>query len=214
MQTRTALSGMAPDITVLPPLALPSVADEVDHRVANHLQLISALISIEARQVADTATLAILERTRGRIAAIAGVHRQLYSRGTAEVDLGSYLEELGKQLSRCCAPHRNVTVDADTVPVGSTVAASVGILATELVTNACKHAYAAEEPGDVRITLRRLASGAHRLAVEDRGSGGEPESAGTGLGSHLIEATVARLGGVSAWEDARPGIRFRMDVRF
>ncbi len=212
MQTRIAESN--PAVAVLPPIVMPSVADEVSHRMANHLQLISALISIEAHGVSDPAMLAILERTRARIAAVGGVHRQLYRAGTDDVDLGGYLEDLGEQLSGSCASHRPIFVDADPVRVGSAVAASVGILVTELVTNACKHAYAAAEPGGVGITLRGMPGGMHRLAVYDRGRGRGAAYAGSGMGSRLIEATVAKLGGKFAWEDALPGTRFRMDVRF
>jgi two-component sensor histidine kinase len=205
---------MARGATVLPPAEIPSIADEVNHRVANHLQLIASLISAEARGVSDPETLAVLERTQLRIAAIGGVHRHLYAEGTADVDLGWYLEELGEQLSHSCPRHRRVLVDAETMPGGSAAASSLGILATELVTNACKHAYAAEAPGDVLVTLRRLSDGTRRFTVEDRGRGPVPGSAKPGLGSRLIEATVAKLGGTARWEDALPGTRFSMDVRF
>jgi two-component sensor histidine kinase len=213
MQTGTAPAGTMSNLAVLPPVTMPSAADEVNHRVANHLQLIAALISVEARDVTDPVTLAVLERTRDRITAIGGLHRQLYRAGTADVDLGSYLEDLGEQLSQSWAPYRHVLVDADTVLVGGAIAASVGILATELVTNACKHAYAPDEAGDVWITLRRLANGAHRLIVQDRGHGRSTHDRASGLGSRLIQATAAKLGGVCAWEDAQPGTSFRMDVR-
>jgi two-component sensor histidine kinase len=162
---------MARGATVLAPVEMPSIADEVNHRVANHLQLIASLISAEARGVSDPETLAVLERTQLRIAAIGGVHRHLYVEGTADVDLGWYLEELGERLSHSCPRHRRVLVDAETMPGGSAAASSLGILATELVTNACKHAYAAEVPGDILVTLRRLSDGTRRFTVEGRRPG-------------------------------------------
>ena len=87
------------------------------------------------------------------------------------------------------------------------------LIVSELVTNACKHAYAADELGSILITLRCRADGAYRLMVEDRGTGvGMPE-AGSGIGNRLIKATVVSLGATAKWENAQPGTRFIMDFR-
>ena len=199
---------------ILAPVGTPTAADEVNHRVANHLQLISALISAEARTVSDPALLAVLERTRQRIAAVGGIHRHLYANSSSgEVDLGEYLDVLGMDLSLSCGNHRRILIDAETLPVASATASSIGIQSTELVTNACKHAYAPGEPGDILVSLRRTGARRYRFTVEDHGRGLPGRSAGTGLGSRLIDAMVAQLGAVSAWEQARPGTRFRMDLR-
>ena len=193
---------------------MPSTADEVNHRVANQLQLIAALISAEERSISDPMTLDVLERTRQRIVAVGAVHRQLYAGGRSEVDLGEYLEDLGEQLARSCSPHRRIVVNAETVPVNGKIATAFGILVTELVTNACKHAYAAGDPGDIHVGLRRIARGAYQLVVEDGGAGLGSGGRGAGLGSRLINATVAKLAAVATWEDCLPGTRFRMEVRF
>jgi two-component sensor histidine kinase len=198
----------------IPTNRMPSASDEVNHRVANQLQLIAALISVEARTVVDAGTLGVLERTRQRIVAVGAVHRQLYVGSRSEVDLGEYLEDLGEQLSRTCGPQRLVGIDADTVPVTADVATAFGILATELITNACKHAYGVDEPGDIFVLLRRRPDGAYRFTVEDRGGGSRTPGRQAGLGSRLIHATVAKLDATAVWEDAKPGTRFRMDVRF
>ena len=192
---------------------IPDAADEANHRIANQLQLVAALIAVEARG-ASRETIAALERTRERIVAIGAVHRHLHTSDDGAIDLGDYLEELGERLSRSCGPGRPVTVDAETVPVTSATATMVGVLATELVTNACKHAYRAGEPGGILMTLHRRADGRYRFAVEDRGRASATPSAGTGLGNRLIHATAAKLGATVAWEDAAPGTRFLMDVRF
>jgi two-component sensor histidine kinase len=213
MRMTTASDPTAYRATALPAAPPPSVSDEVNHRLANHLQLIAALISVEARDVVDPQLLAVLTRTQHRITAIGQVHRQLYAHAADEVDLGAYLEDLGGQLAQSCAPHRRIIVDAETVPVSGSTASSIGILATELITNACKHAYAPAEPGDVRVTLRRLDDGAYRLTVEDRGRGSAAGSGDAGLGSRLMAAMVTKIGAVMFREDARPGTCFRIDVR-
>ena len=198
---------------VLPPLAAPTAMDEANHRVANSLQIVAALLTIEARDVVDPAAAAILGRMQQRIEAIGAVHRQLYTRTDAsQINLDIYLQTLGEQIGRSCPDHRRIIVAADTVLVDAAKASSIGMLMVELVTNACKHAYAAHAPGHVLITLLRHAPGKYRLMVEDRGIGTTGVRRVDGLGSRLIAATVARLGASSVWEDAAPGTRFYMDV--
>lgn len=141
---------------VLPPLAAPTAMDEANHRVANSLQIVAALLTIEARDVADPAAAAILGRMQQRIEAIGAVHRQLHTRTDAsQINLDIYLQTLGEQIGRSCPGHRRIIVAADTVLVDAAKASSIGILMVELVTNACKHAYAAHAPGHVLITLLR-----------------------------------------------------------
>jgi two-component sensor histidine kinase len=197
----------------MPGAFVPSAADEANHRIANQLQLIAALILVEARG-ASPETSAALERTRERIVAVGAIHRHLYAHDDAEIDLGAYLDELGERLSRSCGPERPIVIDADSVPVTGDVATMIGLLTTELVTNACKHAYRTGEPGGVRVSLRRQAQGGHWFMVEDRGQASGSATSGTGLGSRLIDAMVLKLGAVASWDDAQPGTRFRMDARF
>ncbi|PNA90840.1 two-component system sensor histidine kinase/response regulator, partial [Pseudomonas sp. MPR-AND1B] len=83
----------------LPPMPEPSAADEVNHRVANSLQLLAAMVSIEARGIVDPLALAALDMTQRRIGAIAGVHRLLYQvRDARSVDMAAYLGELAGDL--------------------------------------------------------------------------------------------------------------------
>jgi two-component sensor histidine kinase len=213
MTTNSATAG-GPAITVLPAAPEPSSADEINHRIANSLQLLQAMVSVEARGIEDPAALAALDMTQRRIGAIAGVHRQLYRTHEAStVDLGAYLDELGQELDAGCANAavgRRVLVDASPVAVAASEATAIGIMVSELVGNACKYAYAPDEPGDVRIALRPMLFGGYILEVEDRGHGRARDAApqGSGLGSRLIDMMATRLGGWHGYDDARPGTRF------
>jgi two-component sensor histidine kinase len=214
MQAATHRFDPAPGLaTILPPLAEPSAADETNHRVANNLQLLCALIAVEEREARDPVALAILERTRQRIAAIAGVHRQLYTTvRPSRIDLGAYLSEMGAQIGCTCPDHRRVIVEAQSLSVDAEVASSIGLLAAELITNACKHAYAAHVPGTIRLSVRQLTGDGFEFCVEDQGRGVARTAGAKGLGSRLIDATVRKLDGLATWEDARPGLRFRLIV--
>lgn len=196
--------------TVLPPLPAPSIADEAHHRIANSLQLLCATVSLEARDVADDASRYALERTRRRIAAIAGVHRQLcQSSMEGRVDLGGYLEELGENLALGCPPGRRVLVRSVAMAVPSQDATAIGMIVSELVANACKYAYPVGAPGDVTIGVQEVPNG-YRLTVDDRGRGREGLATGQGLGYRLIVSLASQLQASCTWGSATPGTHFEM----
>jgi two-component sensor histidine kinase len=207
----------AAPIAVLPALAEPDSASEINHRVANSLQLLAAMVSVEARRIVDPAALAAFEMTLRRIGAIANVHRHLYrASAAASVDLGAYLEELSAALEQGfgdARAGRRILVAAESVTVSPEDATSIGIIVSELVGNACKYAYAPGEPGDIRILLRTLPFGGYRLDVSDRGcgiKGALPQ--GTGLGGRLIAMMANRLGAATAWNDAPRGTHFTLHL--
>jgi two-component sensor histidine kinase len=198
---------MAP--TLLPPLSDPTAADEANHRIANNLQLLSVLVASEARLVSDVAGRAALDRTQARLAAIMGIHRQLYAAPDADrVDLGEYLRALCDDLSRSLPAHRPLFVATDRAEARGEMAAALGVLVAELVLNACKHAYPGDAPGGIMVSLATVGDGEARLTVEDRGCGRSALASDGGLGSRLIDTTVRRLRGTARWERAEPGTRF------
>jgi two-component sensor histidine kinase len=206
-----------PAVTVLPPIREPTFIDESNHRIANSLQLLVAMAAAESRGIGDPAARAALERMQWRIDAIANVHRQLYrSREAGALDLGDYLEELAGNLETGAGhgpANRRVYVSAEAVQVSPEIATGVGIVVSEVVSNACKYAYPKDVPGDIWLSLRSLPLGGYRLAVEDRGRGLSDQIRGSGLGGRLIAAMSARLGASHLWEAAHPGTRFVMEAR-
>ncbi|WP_169798379.1 sensor histidine kinase [Sphingomonas soli] len=205
-------------VTVLPALPEPSRADETHHRIANSLQLLVAMVSMEARRIADPIAVAALDMTMRRITAIAGVQRMLYqSHAEATVELGAYLTDLCSELQQGCADEaigRRVRVAAGQIQVSAEDATAVGVIVSELVSNACKYAYPAGTPGDVFVTLRAMPFDGYVLEISDRGSGIFPDAApqGTGRGSRVIAMMAHRLGGCAVWSDAHPGTRFELYV--
>lgn len=215
MTATNPATGNGPAITVLPAAPEPTSADEINHRIANSLQLLAAMVSVESRGIQDPAALAALDMTQRRIRAIASVHRHLYrTHETSGIDLGAYLKELGCDLEAglaSAAAGRRILVHASPVTVTAEEATAIGIIVSELVGNACKHAYAPDEPGDVRIALGATPFCGYVLEVEDRGRG-LARAAGTGMGSRLIDMMAARLGARHGYHDAQPGTRFALCV--
>jgi two-component sensor histidine kinase len=189
---------------------LQTMMHEVNHRVANSLQLVSAFVHMQARTVAGSARSA-LEDTQRRIAAIAQVHKRLYtSDSVTSVEMDDYLAallaELEETWSTPAAP-RVLTLAAEPVRLNTDKAVAVGIIVSELVSNACKYAYPAEAAGEVRVALRQ--EGEHfALRVEDDGAGLPPngEVKGTGLGSRLISAMAATLKSAVTYDPDHQGV--------
>ncbi|WP_188852418.1 sensor histidine kinase [Aureimonas glaciei] len=195
-------------------LPVPTAAEEADHRIANSLQLVSALIGMEARRAKDPHARAALESTLHRVAAVAGVHRHLHRSTEGAVDLGAYVGELVRQLALGCAGQHVIVVDAAgdrPINVEAGDVSSLGIIVTEVILNACKYAYPAGVSGIVTLSVQRTRGG-YKLVVEDKGKGLDGETKGRGLGSRLIASTAERLGASLWWENLRPGTRFVLAV--
>jgi two-component sensor histidine kinase len=190
---------------------------EVNHRVGNSLALVAALVRLQATAVRDPAAVEALKETQARITAIAGIHRRLYTSDDVRfVEAGSYLanlvEELETSLRDAERPHK-VSVDAEPILLPTDKAVSVGVVVTELVTNAYKYAYPQGAGGEIRVRMRRGEDGQVRLAVEDDGVGwqGTGVPRGTGLGSRIVDAMASNLRCSVAFDPAHRGTRVLLD---
>jgi two-component sensor histidine kinase len=192
---------------------LETLLREVNHRVANSLQLVSALVQLQAAAMDDQVARAALEDTQSRIAAIAQVHRRLYTSSDVEsVDMREYLgalvDELAQTFSSSGAP-RNLKLVAAPIRLATDRAVSLGVIVNELVSNACKYAYAPTAAGEIRIMLEREGDDFFVLAVEDDGCGMAPvpSAKGTGLGTRVIKAMAQSLQSRVTYDSEHPGVR-------
>jgi len=182
---------------------------EVNHRVANSLALVGSLARLQANAVADLAAKEALKEIQVRIAAIAGVHRRLYtSEDVQVVDADAYLKSLVEELERsmnASGCEHAVRLRTDPVRIPTDRAVSLGVLVTELVTNAYKYAYPDCAAGEIRVSLKGE-GGEVVLAVEDDGVGwrGEGPARGSGLGMRIVSAMAANLGSAVTFDAERP----------
>lgn len=145
---------------------------EVQHRVKNNLQMIAALLRIEARNVENRTGPGPFDRLAGRIEAIKILYGLLDERGPGdEIDLGVYLGEIAAAALRSYgAEGVRLDLKVDAYPVSVNVAMPAGLVVNELLTNALKHAFAGREGGT--ITLHSLTDGnGCRVIVADNGNG-------------------------------------------
>ena len=185
---------------------------EVNHRVANSLQLIASLVHMQAAAVSDEAAQRALRDTQARIAAIMQVHRRLYtSEDVQVVDMQEYLSGLVAELQQSLTAgdaHRHIRLVAEPIKLNTDKAVSLGVIVAELVTNACKYAYAEDQDGDVRVAFHRGPKALH-LVVEDDGRGmlGASTPTGTGLGQKVIAAMARSLNAVIRFDPDHKGAR-------
>ena len=175
---------------------------EVYHRVGNSLQIIASILAQDARKVHSEEVRLHLETAHRRILAVATVQQQLQtSREGGEFELAAYLHQLCKNLTASVvgdATRIAIDVRADAGVVSSAVAMNLGLIVTELVINALKHAFAADTAiGRILVTYRAEGQG-WKLTVSDNGVGkpnGDWNPTATGLGTGIVAALVRQLDG-------------------
>jgi two-component sensor histidine kinase len=176
-----------------------TLLQEVNHRIANSLGLVAAMVRLKASAVSDPAASQALLETQARITAIGGVHRRLYMHSTiGRVALDDYLRFLTEELQATLqdpARKLNISLTAENLTTSTDKAVSIGVIIGELVTNAFKYAYPGGDGGEVRVWLKKVAPGRAQLCVEDDGVGFDLQSValGTGLGGRILKSMALNL---------------------
>lgn len=173
---------------------------EVHHRVKNNLQLISSIMNMQMRRADHPETASILKRLQERVLGLATVHRNLYqAENLSQTNAGKLLSELfnalvvsGEEAGRVL----NTSGDFDEIILYPDQAVPLSLLASELVTNALKYTQGrGDEPPQIRASLHLIEPGIVRFSCENSVEGEPGGAGGTGLGSQLIRAFAAQLGG-------------------
>jgi PAS domain S-box-containing protein len=187
---------------------------ELTHRVKNSLQIIAAMVSIEARSHKSGEGKAALERVSHRINALGQLYSQLSKANTVEaVDAATYLDGLCQDLIASVHKEGGTSIvletDIESELLPTDRAITIGLMVNELVMNAIKHAFPDDTKGTVLVTFKR-APGELRLTVSDDGKGVDPRRADSGLGGRLIEGFAHQLGGQLRRESNRQGTTVRL----
>ncbi|AMY68572.1 response regulator [Frigidibacter albus] len=170
---------------------------EVHHRVANSLSMVTSLLRLQASAASEEVRSALAE-AQTRIAAISGVHRSLYLGDDVHtVVLDAYLHAMLQDFRKTIPESIRLTIEACPLKISADRAVSLGIVVSELATNAAKYAWPAGGEGELRVELTEPEPGLARLVVSDDGIGSDPAGTaiGTGLGQKLIRAMAERLEG-------------------
>jgi two-component sensor histidine kinase len=189
---------------------------EVNHRVGNSLQIIASLLHLQASSAAQDEVKAALTNAMGRVAAVAQVHRRLYtSQDLKSVVLNQYLDSLLEDLRRSAEGNRmsRLTLKAEPIEIDPDRAVAIGIIVNELIMNAVKYAYP-EGAGPIYVELKALDEDL-LLTISDDGVGlnvkVDPRS--TGMGQRIVSAMASKLEANVERDPGHSGTRIVLNFR-
>lgn len=184
---------------------------ELQHRVANSLQIIASVLMQSAKQVQSEETRTHLRDAHNRVMSIATVQQQLAASRLGEVELRGYFTQLCESLGASMIHDHNqlsLEVSADDSKVNADISVSLGLIVTELVINALKHAFPGDRGGKILVDYHSEGQD-WKLSVSDDGVG-TPEklaAAKPGLGSSIVDALANQLKATVQTEGSDPGIK-------
>ncbi|NDV01782.1 PAS domain-containing protein [Pseudoroseicyclus tamaricis] len=192
---------------------------ELQHRVKNHLAMIASLIRMEGRRAPDRAP---FDHLIERIAGLQALYEELSDpaggdRTANQVSLGSFLERIARAVSRT-GGHESLKIEVD-VPEGARVSALIGgklgFIASEIVTNAMKHAYEGRENGTIRIAAEPRGKTGVRIVFSDDGSGiadGAEWPRSDSVGGRVLAGLLAELEADLDVESGPTGTTITIDI--
>jgi len=176
--------------------------EEMRHRVANSLQIIASILLIKARTVQSEETRLQLQDAHQRVLSVAAVQQHLQVSGSgAQIVVGDYLKKLCETLAQSMiGDSRTITlkVEADAGTAVSHQAVSIGLIVTELVMNALKHAFPGEKKDAAILVSYKVSDSDWKLTITDNGIGKPTTSAADGikpggLGTSLVQSLTKQL---------------------
>ena len=199
---------------------------EVNHRVANSLQLITSLMELQARRLPDPGARDALRQAVERVEAVMLVHRRLYTEDDVGlVEMHLYLTGLIDELRRAVHQEGGVTIElgAEAIRIETDKAIPLGLIVNEWVTNALKYAYPETRPGQdakagrIRVSFGRSGLETLRLVVEDDGVGLPQEGAGqgprgSGLGGMIVSSMAQTIRATVELDRLHRGTRFVLSL--
>jgi two-component sensor histidine kinase len=173
---------------------------ELQHRVANSLQIIASILLLKAQTVQSEETRLHLRDAHRRVMSVAAVQQQLLASGRLDmIELAPYLARLCETLAASMIGDSRpiiLIVQAEDRAASSNEAVSIGLIVTELVINALKHAFPTDRAGSKIVVAYDVADPNWRLAVSDNGIGrphGQPDTTTPGLGTSIVGSLAKQL---------------------
>ncbi|WP_439599027.1 sensor histidine kinase [Falsiroseomonas sp.] len=190
---------------------------ELQHRVKNNLQVMVAILDLQARQLRAPESRAALRSVARRVEALRLLHDKLHLSGEVDqLDLGEYLAQLSASL---LSFHEGSTARVQLalevergLVVSPDQAAPLGLAVNEFITNSLKHAFG-EGSGRIGLTLSAAPAQRARLRLWDDGQGLPVPPPKTGTGMRMIESFGRQLGSAVHWTSDSSGTRLEMTIR-
>ena len=187
-----------------------ALLQDTNHRIGNSLATVSSLLGLQLLRSKSPDVQRALESARSRVHAIASAHRRLrlgddLESAQADEFMAAVIDDL--KLTGSNAGKVELTGDVEPLVIGARDATTIGILVSELVTNALKHAFPGERSGTIEVRLRRSEAGVPTLTVADDGVGIplNQDMGEGGLGSVIVKQLATQFGGVPIYKRREQG---------
>jgi two-component sensor histidine kinase len=190
---------------------------EVNHRVKNSLQVVSAMLQLQANAVGDPDLTERLKDAASRVNAVGRAYERLaYNADYENIDLTEYLREIIGDLETTVAPCKIVFDAPEEIQFAADRAILAGLIINELVSNAGKYAYPNCPDGSIWVRLWVQSDGqAILMSVRDEGVGlprGFDPTTSKRLGTRLVNALATQLGAELTRPTSSVGANFTLLV--
>ncbi|MFN4764565.1 sensor histidine kinase [Gillisia sp. Q332] len=173
---------------------------EIHHRVKNNLEMVKSLIALQSAQIEDPATKDAMIASQNRVQSMGIIHQKLYQ-GTnlGSIEMKDYFLNLSEGILDTFNAEDQVKIECamDNLDLDVDTAVPIGLIVNELLTNALKYAFPKQQPGIIKISLKKDTQQNLKLMVRDNGVGKTNGLApkGTGFGSQLVKLLTQQLNG-------------------
>ena len=180
---------------------------EIHHRVKNNLQIISSLLNIQSEYVNDNKIAGAVQESQSRVQAMALIHQMLYQeKNLTKINFSDYLKQLTSTLASIFQnKDSKVDISIDTPDSWFNIETSIplGLIVTELVSNAYKYAFKNGHDGKIVILLKHISEKKYNLTISDNGEG-LPEGTdilnSNSMGLKLANILTGQLDGLLSYE--------------
>ncbi|OYQ35237.1 hypothetical protein CHU95_08380 [Niveispirillum lacus] len=187
---------------------------ELQHRVSNNIQIVSALLALQKADVTDETARRALTEASNRLATIGRIQRRLHDPENAKGNFADFLSELVEDVVQASAPAGiKVAVDTPPLPLPTEKVIPAALVVAELVSNCLEHAFIGRTDGIIRVKARMEAGNRVELSVSDNGTGlpaGFDAGQVSSLGLRLVWLLTQQLGGNFTMTDTGAGAEARL----
>jgi PAS domain S-box-containing protein len=188
---------------------------ELHHRVKNNLQVISSYLNVQFEEFTDEKVQGALDKTRQRIDAMALLHNSQYTHYVSEdADFNAYLRELCHHFVINYEVSKTISLNTSFLGniKNTELAMNIGLIITELLSNAYKHAFPDRTEGTIDVKMTADSNGLHELILSDNGRGVDIDTIEQGLGMEIVNSLVAQIGGTLEMVN-RSGLRYTIKFK-